>query len=209
MASSSASPERIAAIGLLLAGSLVPQPALAHSSLPGIEGFYSGLVHPLVSYHQLLALLGLGVMLGLGRTAWFGTAWPVFAAFAIVGMGTGLSGYLPADKTAGLLLIGFLAATMAAIHPPGIFVLSVFLSALAGIFYGFSSVPDAGPMRDMIITLFGSFVGANLLLVYVGGGLNWFRNRISGGWVNIASRIAAAWIATISVSMAALILSSH
>jgi hypothetical protein len=64
-------------------------------------------------------------------------------------------------------------------------------------------------MRNMIITLFGSFVGANLLLVYVGGGLNWFRNRFSGGWINIASRIAAAWIATISVSMAALILSSQ
>ena len=48
-----------------LAGALLlPGPALAHSPIPGIGGFYNGLLHPLLVPAHLLALVALGLWLG-------------------------------------------------------------------------------------------------------------------------------------------------
>ena len=49
-----------AAIGVLA----TPSMALAHSAIPGIGFFYSGMLHPLRVAEHLLALLALALLLG-------------------------------------------------------------------------------------------------------------------------------------------------
>lgn len=189
--------------------SVIPQHALAHSSLPGIEGFYTGFLHPFTSFDQLLALLGLGVMLGGGRKEWFARSWLAFAAFAGVGAFFGSLGYLLEQASLWLLSIGFVSAAVTAIYPSGIFALSVLLSSLCGLFIGVSSAPAPGPLRDMAFTVVGSLIGANIALLFVSGGVNWLREHFVGEWSLVALRILAAWIATISISMMALALATR
>ena len=169
-----------------------------------MEGFYRGFLHPYVSFDQLLALLGWGVMLGLGRSSWSGRGWWAFAAFTAIGMCFGLLRFVSADTSLWLLLIGFLSATIAAIRPSGVLAVFLILAALAGALVGFASIPDPGPLRDTVITVIGSFVGANIGLIYCVLGTSWFLERFKQAWSQVAVRILAAWIATISISMAAL-----
>jgi hypothetical protein len=146
---------------------------------------------------------------GLGKKEWLGQAWGAFAALVGAGICSGLLGYLPAQTSLWLLSTAFAAAALTAIFPSGIFALFIFLSALGGAFIGLSSTPDPGPFRAMAITVFGSFVGANITLVMAGGWIRMFRERFDRDWSLIGVRILAAWIATISVSMAALALVSR
>ncbi|MFC3133636.1 HupE/UreJ family protein [Microbaculum marinum] len=198
--------ERLSVAGLVVASALLPQSALAHGAVPGIMGFYSGFLHPLISFDQLLALLALSVMCGLAPKPWFGRSWLVFATVAIVGICFGLLGYQDARVSPALMAIGFVAAGLAALRPSGVQTIQILLSALAGALVGVSSAPDPGPVRDMIITACGGLVGANYILLAVVGGICWFRDRFDHEWSLIAVRIIAAWIATISISMAALAL---
>jgi hydrogenase/urease accessory protein HupE len=196
--------ERLSGAGLVVAADLVPKPALAHSTFPGIEGFYSGLLHPLISFDQLLALLGLGVMCGLANRAWLGRSVLAFAILMVAGVCFGLIGYQFAWTSPALLIIGFFAAASAAIRPSGILPPQILLTALGGSLIGVYSTPGPGPLRDMIITLLGSFVGASFGFIMLGGWISIFRERFNRDWSLIALRIVAAWIATISISMAAL-----
>lgn len=209
MPSFSALRKRLATSSVAFVASLIPQHALAHSSLPGIEGFYTGILHPFTSFDQLLALLGLGVMLGVGPKEWFARSWLAFAAFAGVGALFGSLGYVLAQASLWLLSIGFVSAAVTAIYPSGIFALSVLLSSLCGLFIGASSAPASGPLRDMVITALGSLIGANIALLFVGSGVNWLREHLVGEWSLVALRILAAWIATISISMMALALATR
>jgi hydrogenase/urease accessory protein HupE len=207
--SCSALRDRLTVPGLAVAASLFPQSALAHSPFPGAEGFYTGLLHPLISFDQLLVLLALGVMFGLGTQKWIAISFAAFAILASGGIVSGLFGYLPPETSPWLLFVAFVSAATAAIYPSGLFATLVSLSALGGVLIGLSSIPDPGPLRDMVITSAGSFVGANYILIMVGGSVSWFRMRFDRDWSLIGARIVAAWIATISVSMAALALASR
>jgi urease accessory protein len=68
--------------GLSLAAA--PGWALAHSPIPGIASFYSGVLHPFVVPAQLMALLALGLLFGQRGLARLGPAVPaLIAALAI------------------------------------------------------------------------------------------------------------------------------
>ena len=85
--------------------------------MPGIEGFYVGLVPPLTSPAQILALLAVGVFFGQRRDArpWLPVA--VFACVCLAGVLAGLSGVRFDAAGPGLLLLALLVATLAALWP--------------------------------------------------------------------------------------------
>jgi len=64
--------------------------------------------------------------------------------------------------------------------------------------------PDPGPPGAMIITISGTYIGANLALFYASGGIGWLRDRFNKPWAVNGLRVIAAWIATISCLMLAL-----
>ena len=194
--------QRTTAVGLL--GSLLSPEALAHSSVPGMKGFWAGLLHPFSTPEQLLALLALGMMLGLRWPDWFKAPAFAFASSMLLGMLLGQLGIAQEITASALLLVAVAAAMLSALYPSGLFALFVILPGIAGACIGLLSTPDPGALTATIVSLFGSFVGASLALLYISGGVAAFRERFKAQWSRIGLRVLAAWIATISILMAAL-----
>jgi len=162
------------------------------------------MVHPLSTPPQLLALLALGLLLGQGWPQKFIVAWRAFALAAIGGLTLGAVGYGHSLGERALLVIALAASSLAAIAPAWVMVPGMLLAGAGGLFLGMVSTPDPGPLGAMIITIAGTYVGANLALFYATGGIGWLRDRFNKPWALIGLRIIAAWIATISCLMLAL-----
>ncbi len=194
-------PKRLAPAAFALCSSLLfPRDTLAHSPIPGIEGFYIGILHPLSTPSQLLALLAMGVMLGLRWPKWFSVSWVTFAAAMLLGMGLGQFGVMPGGEPM-LLLVAILAAILSALYPTGFLTTFVILLGVCGMLIGVLSIPDKGSLRATIITLLGSLVGSNLALLYMASGVGWLRERFAQQWLRIGLRIIAAWMAAIGILM--------
>jgi hypothetical protein len=180
---------------------LAASPAHAHSSMPGIKGFYVGLVHPFSTPSQAVAMLGLGLLAGgfvAPRSGWmFGT----FLAFGLFGIAVGVG---PLDLDTGLFAAAFLSCALAALAPGRVVLLAIALTAVGAHLIGAASVPDPGPARDRVITMAGSLVGANLGLLYLWGAVHVARTRIPWSGTPIALRVVAAWIGAIALLMLSL-----
>lgn len=172
--------------------------------MPGIEGFYIGLVHPLTSPAQILALLSVGIFFGQRRDKrpWLPVA--LFACAALAGIVAGLSGIRFDAAEPGMLLMALLAGALAALWPGAPAFPGLAAASVAGLLIGLVSIPDPGPARATAITLSGTFVGAVVLLLYCIGGLAWVLDHAKWSWVPIAFRVAAAWVAAIAALLLAL-----
>ncbi|MEW9808427.1 HupE/UreJ family protein [Mesorhizobium marinum] len=180
--------------------------AAAHSPIPGMQGFYLGMLHPLSTPPQLLSLLAAGLLLGLRWPGPFRYCWPAFAVSCLAGIALGQWGWLRGLEDTALLAGGIAAAILAALLTPKLTAPCVAISAWTGLFLGVASIPDEGPAWPVIVTLAGSFVGANLALVYLAFAVGSLRARFTAQWVGIGLRIAAAWIAAVAALMLALLL---
>jgi len=92
-------------------------------------------------------------------------------------------------------VIALAASSLAAIAPAGIIVPGTLLSGAGGLFLGIVSTPDPGPLRAMISTITGTYVGANLALFYAIGGVGWLRercNRVGTYWLTNNCRLITA-----------------
>jgi hydrogenase/urease accessory protein HupE len=203
--SSSALPRGPAFRALVLAGAFSPEVALAHSRpVPGLEGFYLGMAHPLSTPPQLLALLALGFLLGQCWPRKFIIAWRAFALATIGGLTLGFAGYGHSLGERALLVIALAASSLAAILPASVWVPGRMFAGAGGLFLGMVSTPDVGPLGAMIVTIIGTYVGANLAFFYATGGIGWLRDHFNKPWALIGLRLVAAWIAAISCLMLAL-----
>ena len=189
----------LAALWALSAG-----PAAAHSPVNGVEGFYTGLLHPLTTPEQILALLATGLLLGsfpLRRLA------PAFAALLIGLLGGLVLGGDAAASAPSLYAFSAAVGVAAAITPGRSIATVVVAAGAAGLLLGFASLPDPGPPLDRFVTMAGSIIGVLLLILYLAGALDLLRERIDSPVVRIGLRVVAAWIAAIAVLMLALVLS--
>ena len=207
--SSLASRRASTALALAFAVCLLPNSAVAHSPVPGIAGFYTGLLHPLSTPGQLLGVLSLGLMLGFRWPQWFGWAALAFAVSCLIGICLGQFGFVPNWSEFALLVLAASVATLAALYPSGNFVAVLAFSTACGFLIGVLSTPDPGPLNDTIITLSGSFVGANIALIYATGGIGWLHERFTQHWMHVGLRVVAAWTAAISLLAALLALATE
>jgi hydrogenase/urease accessory protein HupE len=144
--SSLALPRGPAFRALVLAGAFSPDVAFAHGRpIPGLEGFYLGMVHPLSTPPQLLALLALGLLLGQGWPQKFIIAWRAFALAAIGGLTLGVAGYGHSLGERALLVIALAASSLAAIAPASVIVPVTMVAGAGGLFLGMVSTPDPRP----------------------------------------------------------------
>ncbi|AML53408.1 HupE/UreJ family protein [Falsihalocynthiibacter arcticus] len=174
--------------------SIAPYPAYAHSPIPGIEGFYTGLIHPFSTPAQALLMLGLGLL--VGGFPPLRARWPlcVFLPSMIVGM---LVSNIIGQSDLEMFTTTFAACALAA--------LAIAFTAIGGIWMGSISLADPGPLRDRIITTLGAFIGANLGLLYIFGISDFIRGKYTWPSVPIAFRIVSAWVGAISLLMLALL----
>ncbi|MEM7251952.1 MAG: HupE/UreJ family protein [Pseudomonadota bacterium] len=195
---------RSAATAVAALGAAAPSVVFAHAPVEGVEGFYVGIVHPLSTPDQLLALLGLGVMLGLRWPAGFGRIWAVFLLAMLAGVAWGQLSGLPLWASTALLLVAIVTTTLAALLPAGIQAASLALAGLVGGLIGVLSTPEPGPLPATIFTIAGSVVGANLALFYVSAGIGALRRKFDQPWFLIGVRVLAAWIGAVSIILIAL-----
>lgn len=192
--------------GVLLAGLCArPDAAAAHNPLPGLEGFYTGLLHPLTTPDQVLLLIA--TAFGLGRFA-MASLRPAFGALALgllggLFLGQGEGG---GETAPWLLTLAAGAAIWAALLPGrGLHVATV-LAAFSGFGLGWASVPEAGATLDRAVTMSGAFFGAGLAVFYVTGAVEILRDRVAATWLDIGLRVLAAWVAALAIILLALLM---
>ena len=183
---------------------LTAMPAAAHAPVPGIEGFYTGIIHPLSTAGQILLLLAIGIAAGQYPRPRASLALGTFVAAVLAGIIAGQI-YGPQDsaETVAVFLAAFTSAC-AALAPRNLLAVVIFSSAAAGVTIGVISTPDPGELRATIFTVSGSLVGATLAAVYLGGALIWLHDQVTADWFRIGVRVIAAWVAAASALMAAL-----
>ncbi|WP_415184064.1 hypothetical protein [Phaeovulum sp.] len=178
-----------------------PFPGHAHSPIAGIEGFYTGLLHPFTTPPQALLMLGLGLM--IAGVFPLRALWPlgVFTVAMVVGMTTTrFFGQLDM----AMFAIAFVACSLSALATGRLLPAVVAVAAVGGVYMGVASLADPGPIRDRMITTLGAFVGANIGLFLISGIPTLIQERYTWNWVPVAFRIAGAWIGAVSLLMLAL-----
>ncbi|MDK3071479.1 HupE/UreJ family protein [Sedimentitalea sp. JM2-8] len=177
---------------------LAAGPAHAHSPIPGIKGFYTGLLHPFSTPSQVLLTIGLGLLAGGFATETERYRLVVFPISGIVGLVVAPD---IAELDAAMFAAAFAACALAALVPGRLHVLAVVLVAAGGFLIGVASIPDDGPVRDRLFTMSGSIVGASIGLLYLAGISLAIRERYTWPWVGIAFRVLSAWLGAISLLM--------
>lgn len=181
-----------------MAGVLVAGPAWAHSSVPGIRGFYVGLLHPLITPVQVLALAPLALLLGQHWTQATKSAWLAFAACLVAGLAAAFALHAVIVPDWLLMLAAVAAGGLAALARPLPPAVLTALAAIIGVLLGFASLPDPGLWFAMVVTGFGSITGTFLLVFYIGAGIGWLRQRFDRPWLNIGVRVAGSWVVAIA-----------
>ena len=178
--------------------------AAAHAPMPGISGFYAGILHPLSAPLQILALAAAAVLLGQRwpehAVRWLGA----FALAGIAGIASGQFGVPPIAANPGLLLSAVFASLLGAAFPARAALAGAVAAAIAGFFIGLASTPDWGEFWPTVVALSGAYVGANVALFYLSFALGSIRLRFHQPWMAIGFKIVSAWIAAVAIMMSAL-----
>jgi hydrogenase/urease accessory protein HupE len=178
------------------AGALLSSaPAQAHAPMPGVEGFYLGLLHPASAPEPLLCVLAVGLVLGMAGPAIARRAWGLFVtalAPALIGSWVHETAAVPEWLPLAVALAAAASAVVGWVRW-----LSIALGAAGGAAIGLAAAPDPGPLAAGLITMAGTFVGANLLLLLAFGGVDVARERLRAVWFRLAARILAGWLVAI------------
>lgn len=173
--------------GLLLLA--VPAEAWAHSPVPGLGRFYSGMLHPVLAPAALIALVALGLLVGqngLARSRLAVLAFLVaLAAGGVVG-----SQWPGLNVDAALLGLGVLVAACAltAWQPPAtaLLVLAGGTGVLAGL-----GLSDMAIGAGRWVVLAGTWLGAAFLALGVAA----VSELAHQAWHRIGVRVLASWLA--------------
>lgn len=180
-----------------------PEAAFAHSSLPGLSGFYWGMLHPFTSAAQLLLLIVLGFLvqqrLPASELVLF-----TFIGANLIGGAVAAAGYLPADADILLLALTVLAGLLVVSALPLTPWLLMVVGAVCGIAAGLVSWPDAGKLDAVLMTAFGAVVGSFLLVMMIAAVVEVIRLKVSLPWLPIAIRVAGAWVTAVAMLLGAL-----
>ena len=163
-------------------------PSYSHSPIPGIEGFYVGLLDPFRALPQLLALGTVGLLVAGFESRhhpWF------LGAFLLTSLAGIIFGVDLAQMQAVLLAAAVVAGLWAGLLPGRYAPVAFALVAIAGVYLGAISIPDPGPLRARIITVSGSFLGLNIGFLYFVGGLLMVKEKFTAPAVRISIRSAA------------------
>lgn len=169
--------------------------AQAHGALPGMAGFGSGLIHPLVTPAHLLLLLSLALWLAQRRPLQLRAALSTFVPASATGLALSTQiAYAAAWQPLLLCMaLGVAALVLTGRRGPAWLPYPAF--ALAGLVVGLDSGVDAGaPALAVGVTLLATWLGLSLWLV---NGAYYASLLPQRKWAQIGLRVAASWIAAI------------
>jgi urease accessory protein len=179
---------RVTAVVLLSVGA---DTARAHSPIEGIDGFYGGLLHPILVPAHALGLLALGLFIGQQDSRHRRGAAAIFAVALVVGLGAIMLavGQTPAGEVllANTAVLGALVAIARPLPRP----VGWLAAAVTGATVGLDSPPQVISMALGTITLIGTGLGACIVFAIVVAVTACLRRH----WQLLGVRSLGSWIA--------------
>lgn len=195
---------RLAILATALAG-MSASPAAAHGVLPGVRAFYTGLLHVILVTAEALAILAVGLALGVSGKA--------VARVGLAGLACGLSVGLVGSHvvsidavrtTSFLLAIALLAAALVAGGLKLPQWIGFGLALFAGLALGFDAAPEAPTLSLSLTVSIGTLLGGMILCIVVlalvldrKGRLQALCARVVASWIASSSVLYLAWLTTV------------
>ena len=171
-----------------------------HGQGMSVDAFAGGLLNPLTVPAHILALLGLGLLIGRQDAGWrliplAAFALALAAGLAAIALALGqtpaVDVLLVATVVSGLLLALALALPN---------VVCAVVAVVVGAALGLDSPPQVILMADAALALIGTWLGASCALAVVTA----FASRLTRDWQRIGVRIVGSWIAASAILVLAL-----
>jgi len=185
----------LARAAVVAALALTATPALAHDVVPGVGGFYGGLLHPLLIPAHLLALAGIGLFLGQQQRPMSVGLLAVFTASLVIGVIAIVSAVSPMYQGEVVLGVAAVAGLLVALARPIRALLSLPLITIAGIAIMLDSVPDDMSMQRTFLALVGTVIAAFILATLIAEATR----ALAHDWQRIGVRILGSWIAASAI----------
>lgn len=179
---------------------LAPGAACAHSAVPGIGGFYNGLLHPLLVPAHLLVLLGLALWLGQQPLPKIETPLLAFSALLLVGLALSPFELLREWQTPALLACALGTGLLVAAARPLPRSVTAAIAGLIALLLGLDSTPEEATIRARVIILTGVGVGTHLLLLNVVA----LTSCAQKAWLKVGVRVVGSWTAASALLVLAL-----
>ncbi len=184
---------------------LLPSVAAAHGYIPGADPWsqiIAGALVPVTDPALLLALLPLGLTLGIWSTEGLPRVWPALAAGLVAGAAAAPLAGLSIAFAA--ILTGLATALLGAAALAWPFWLMAVVSAGTGLVTGMAAL-EGHAFGTLPMTLHLGIVGGALVTVAVPFALvAATRDLVPAPWLTIGWRVASSWLAAISLMLAAL-----
>jgi len=179
---------------------LLPGAALAHSAVPGIGGFYNGLLHPLVVPAHLLVLIALGLWLGQQELPRIEAALLAFGLLLLAGLAFSRFAAPGGVQMSLLLACALATGLLVAAARPLPRTAAAALAGLIAVLLGLDSAPEGSGTRAQVIALAGVAIGAHLLLLNVVALTSYARRP----WLKVGVRVLGSWSAASALLVLAL-----
>jgi urease accessory protein len=184
-------------IAMIAAACLVPMQAEAHLMNTGFGPFYDGLAHPLVTPEDLLPVVAMALLAGLGGPRAGRFALFVLPAAWLVGMS---AGRVLSPQGAAIWLIPVVTVALGALvaadrRPPLAFVAAG--ATLVGLVHGVQNGAGLAAARAGITGALGIGCTIFVLAALVAGAVV----SLQKPWARILVRVAGSWIAAIGLLM--------
>lgn len=191
---------RLLCIGALLS---LPEAALAHSPIKGINNFYNGMLHPLFVPAHLMLILTLGLL--YGQQGLKEMQKPVAFFLLTTALGLIAAGFSTGvNLEVALLVCAASIGLLIAISPELSLFWFVTIGVSAGFLIGLDSAQDSLAGKEKMLSLFGSGVAVYFLLIYITAFVDRFQSR---SWQKIGVRIVGSWVAASALLVLSLSLS--
>ena len=163
-----------------------------------MRALFAGLLHPLVVPAHVAAIAALALL--IGQQGWRRSVPVAFAVAVLIGLGAIAMAYVPRFTEETLLALTAITGLLVALArslPQG---LGVLLAAATGLSLALDSPPEALALMQANLTLFGTALGAVLLLL----ALLQATARLRQHWQRVGARIAGSWITASAILVLAL-----
>jgi len=183
---------RVTAVVLLSVGA---DTARAHSPIEGIDGFYGGLLHPILVPAHALGVLALGLFISQQDSRHRRAAAVMFAVALVLALGAIVLAVSETSAREMLLADAAALGALVAIARPLPRPVGWLAAGVTGATVGLDSPPQVISIALATITLIGTGLGACIALAIVVGVTACLRRH----WQLLGVRILGSWIAASAV----------
>ena len=182
-------------LSLACAWLFLPTQALAHGAVPGMKGFLSGLIHPLMTPAHVLLLLATGLLAGQLASRRLGPLMLLFMPFSALALAFTARFAMPTWMQLVVLLLALVYALLVAVSVRLTNTAVAALFAIAAAALGLDSgVADGATVKSVLVTLAGTWIGLNLFAINLAYYTAILPRKV---WLLTGIRVAGSWIAAI------------